>query len=110
MAKTDREIVDEVNEIARTCLDCMGVSAPPDHKFYASKNPRSVKAWGSAVEIYERLTGTEVHDALLAVEENDVEKLFETSTEDLGVIRLERWPEGFVLWAGGIIRWKSWEN
>lgn len=26
-----------------------------------------------------------------------------------GVIRLEEWPEGLVLWVGGEIKWKSWE-
>ena len=27
-----------------------------------------------------------------------------------GVIRIEEWPEGLVLWVGGQIRWKSWTN
>lgn len=38
-------------------------------------------------------------------------KLYEEATDDLGVIRLERWdPDGFVIWCGGEIRWKSWEQ
>jgi hypothetical protein len=40
---------------------------------------------------------------------SEVEKLFEYRDEELGVVRLERWPEGYVLWVGGMIRWKSWE-
>lgn len=37
-------------------------------------------------------------------------KLYETKhrENDLGVIRLEEWPEGIVLWVGGEIRYKSW--
>jgi hypothetical protein len=27
-----------------------------------------------------------------------------------GIIRLEQWPEGLVLWVGGEIKWKSWVN
>ncbi len=27
---------------------------------------------------------------------------------EFGVIRLEEWPEGVVLWVGGQIRWRSW--
>lgn len=27
-----------------------------------------------------------------------------------GVIRLEEWPEGLVLWVDGLIVWKSWEK
>jgi hypothetical protein len=36
--------------------------------------------------------------------------LFETRLSDLGVVRVERWPEGLCLWVGGEIRWKSWEE
>ncbi len=28
---------------------------------------------------------------------------------DIGVAKLELWPEGLVLWVGGEIVWKSWE-
>lgn len=38
------------------------------------------------------------------------EPLFEIRTNDLGVIRLVRWPEGLVLWVDGQIRWKSWAD
>lgn len=30
--------------------------------------------------------------------------------EEFGVIRMEEWPEGLVLWVDGQIRWKSWED
>lgn len=35
-------------------------------------------------------------------------KLFEQTTPEGGVIRLELWPEGFVLWFHGEIAWTSW--
>lgn len=30
--------------------------------------------------------------------------------KDLGEVKIEIWPEGLVLWIGGEIKWKSWEN
>lgn len=36
--------------------------------------------------------------------------LYMTHDDALGVIRLARWPEGYVLWVGGEIRYKSWET
>jgi hypothetical protein len=39
-------------------------------------------------------------------------KLFETTefADEHGTLRLEHWPEGIVLWAGGEIAWKSWSK
>jgi hypothetical protein len=36
--------------------------------------------------------------------------LFESAKfrDEFGVVRLEEWPEGLVLWVGGQIRWRSW--
>lgn len=34
-------------------------------------------------------------------------KLFEQKTPDDGVIRLEKWPEGYMLWYHGEVAWKS---
>jgi hypothetical protein len=39
----------------------------------------------------------------------ECETLFETRTDADGVIRVECWPEGLVLWVGGVIRWKQWK-
>lgn len=38
----------------------------------------------------------------------EIVKLYEQRSDEFGVIRLELWPEGLVLWVGGEIRWKSW--
>lgn len=40
-----------------------------------------------------------------------MEVLFETDKlfGKFGTIKLEKWPEGLVLWISGIAVWKSWE-
>ena len=71
--KTSREIVEEVNDVARMVLAVIGTgySAPEGYQFWQAErtNPRFYAAWTHAVEIYEFITGTEVHDALLDVQE-----------------------------------------
>ena len=37
-------------------------------------------------------------------------KLFSYRTPEDGIIKLELWPEGFVLWYHGEIVWKSWSR
>lgn len=37
-------------------------------------------------------------------------ELFEEPTQRGGVIRLEKWPEGYVLWYHGAIVWSSCET
>jgi hypothetical protein len=72
--KTDAEIVAEVNDLARTMLGLMdtGYTVPAGFKFYADHSGerlaiRATKAWNAAVTVYEQITGTEVHDALQTV-------------------------------------------
>lgn len=36
--------------------------------------------------------------------------MFQERSPTLGVIRLEMWDEGLVLWIGGKIRYRSWRN
>jgi hypothetical protein len=36
--------------------------------------------------------------------------MFEAEDDRTGKIRLEWWPEGFVLWAGGKIVWRAWDG
>lgn len=40
----------------------------------------------------------------------EFEKLFVMGTDQGGVILLERWPEGLVLWYHGSIVWRSWQK
>ena len=34
----------------------------------------------------------------------------EQYTPEGGIIRLSRWPEGYVLWYNGRIVWRSWQQ
>lgn len=40
----------------------------------------------------------------------EITKLFEYEGVDGGMIRLETWPEGLVLWVNGKIKYKFWED
>jgi hypothetical protein len=43
--------------------------------------------------------------------ERDVKILYHNvQHKDYGDILIEVWPEGLVLWVGGVIKWKSWEK
>lgn len=72
--KTDAQIIAEVNGVARLMLAYLGVgfTAPVGFKFYEAgeRDWRARQAWDRAVEVYEWITGTEVHDALIAVRED----------------------------------------
>lgn len=65
--RTDQQIVDETNALARHILAEIigtGYEAPPDYKFYEADNPRGLKAWDQAVKVMEMLTHTDANDAL----------------------------------------------
>lgn len=44
----------------------------------------------------------------MADEKPETVVLYEERTPDQGVVRLVRWPEGYVLWHHGEIVWRSW--
>lgn len=73
--KSDHQIVQEVNALAAKLLLNMGTGfvAPDGFKFYAAPkdNVRATRAWEQAVEIYESITASEVHDAVQAVLEDE---------------------------------------
>jgi hypothetical protein len=43
---------------------------------------------------------------------NEVVGLYRTEDyrRNFGVVKLEEWPEGLVLWVGGQIRWESFRD
>lgn len=41
---------------------------------------------------------------------DECQTLFSVTTPEDGVLRLAKWPEGWVLWYHGKIVWKSWEK
>jgi hypothetical protein len=40
----------------------------------------------------------------------EVKSLYDEPTPEGGVIRLAKWPEGYVLWHHGEIVWRSWQK
>lgn len=68
MSKTAPEIISEVNAVARLILlraVGTGYVVPDSFRLDKSESSRAQIAWATAVEVYELLTGAEVHDALL---------------------------------------------
>lgn len=79
--RTDRQIVDETNALARYIMAELvgtGYQVPDGWKFYEEADPRSQKAWNSAVTIMEMITFTNAEDALsnLDPDEEDSESRF----------------------------------
>ena len=66
-AKTDRQIIDEANELAREFYRQEGYGVTDGFKFYESDHPRAIKAWNMAVIAYEFLTGTDLTDVLCGI-------------------------------------------
>lgn len=91
MSKTDFEIVEEVNDVARMMLAIIGTgyTVPCGYRFYEADSPRARMAWHHAVQVYERITGTEVHDALQAVLESKRD-ILNISSEEAKIREQER--------------------
>jgi hypothetical protein len=68
-AKTDDQIIQEANELAREFHRQNGYEVLDGFTFYDSDNPRAIKAWNSAVLAYEFLTGTDLTDVLSGIGE-----------------------------------------
>lgn len=68
-AKTDEQIIQEANELAREFHRQNGYEVPDGFTFYDSDNPRAIKAWNFAVIAYEFLTGTDLTDVLSGIGE-----------------------------------------
>lgn len=70
--KTNREIVDECNELARTLYATNGYEVPDDYKMYDATHPQEKGAWAMAVYAYDHIEGTDVENALAELEEEDL--------------------------------------
>lgn len=44
-----------------------------------------------------------------SIKDERFKKHFETRLPLYGVIRIEEWPEGLVIWVGGVIVYRSWK-
>ena len=62
--RTELEIVNQTNDLARIILTQNGYDVPKGHKFSDDANPRSKSSWQRACEIMEHMTATDPNDAL----------------------------------------------
>lgn len=68
--RTDQEIIDQTNSLARTLYALRGYTVRPGYRFDLATHPHEVEAWRGACEAQILLTDTDPHDALDEVEEN----------------------------------------
>lgn len=62
--KTEREIVEACNGLARTFYGMQGCKVPDGFKFYEAHHPAEVACWQMAVAAYDHIEGTDVEDCL----------------------------------------------
>lgn len=74
-AKSDRQIIDEANELAREFHRQNGYEVPDGFKFYESNHPRPTQAWNAAVIAYEHLTGTDLTDVLCGINDEPEQEI-----------------------------------
>lgn len=67
--RSDQAIVDLSNELAREFYNIMGYQVPAGYKFDSAHHPQEVMCWCMAVTAIEMIEGTEVGQALDAVNE-----------------------------------------
>lgn len=61
----------------------------------------------------ERVIDFYVAAGMLEIKEEqlkEVIRLCSYERNDLGLLKIEEWPEGIVVWIGGKIKYKSWED
>lgn len=68
--KTDQEIVDGANELARQFYSMRGYSVPEGYRFDKATHPHEVEAWQMAVVAYEHVGGTDVESALASCDDS----------------------------------------
>ncbi len=69
--KTDREIVDECNALARSFYKMQGCEVPDGFKFYEATHPMEAGCWNMAVLAYDHIEGTDVDSALSGIEDGN---------------------------------------
>ena len=70
--RTDQEIVDLANDLARQFYANMGYDVPEGYRFDQATHPHERQCWANACLAFELIEGTEVEEALanLADEED----------------------------------------
>lgn len=64
MRRSDKQIVADANELAREFYGLMGYLVPPGHDFRLAMHPQEQMCWKMAVCAYERISGTDVENAV----------------------------------------------
>ena len=66
--RTDREIVDQTNDMARVFYEMLGYMVPSGHRFYeldrVNYHPQESLCWAMACLAHKELTGTDPYDAV----------------------------------------------
>jgi hypothetical protein len=62
--RTDQQIVDACNALARTLYRHMGYVVRDGYKFYEATHPQEVTAWEMAVSAYSHIENTDIENAL----------------------------------------------
>lgn len=69
--RTEQQIVDDANELAREFYRIRGYEVPVGYRFDQATHPHEVAAWQQAVYAYDFIQGTDVEDALAQVEDEN---------------------------------------
>jgi hypothetical protein len=62
--RTDQEIVDQTNELARRLYAIRGYEVKEFYRFDKATHPQEIEAWQGACEAQKMLTDTDPEDAL----------------------------------------------
>ena len=69
--RTEQEIVNQTNELARELYRLRGYVRPRGYRFDKATHPQEVEAWNGACEAQLLLTQTDVDDALQELDEEE---------------------------------------
>lgn len=67
--RTEKEIVDDANALARVFYGILGYQVEAGYRFDEATHPQEVAMWRMAVIAYENIEGTDVEDALGCLED-----------------------------------------
>lgn len=69
--RSDKEIVDQTNELARLLYAIRGYESEKGYRFDAATHPHEVEAWEGACAAQLLLTGTDPDNALANLDDED---------------------------------------
>ncbi|MGX0940270.1 hypothetical protein ACUXQ2_006369 [Cupriavidus metallidurans] len=69
MMRTDKQVVEQTNELARQLYELLGYHVRQGYRFDKATHPHEVEAWRGACAAQRLLTDTDPEDALANVED-----------------------------------------